>query len=158
MRKVGPLYVIKNKDLHPLSLAGWGRKLYWPIGDDLSGKPLIFLDRLVTINWRFAPFFRPKMNCIPHFGYKNANKVVSIPHFVKVLWPKVKHSLSKRGKHAVQWYKNMHMRAQFFQISWKISEPWVLMRDCSYESTENRPLAPPCGYPASAYSSNEKNQ
>ena len=35
-----------------------------------------------TLNSRFGHFLLQKMNCIPHFGTKNANKMMLIPHLV----------------------------------------------------------------------------
>jgi len=37
---------------------------------------------------RFGHFLEQKMNCIPHFWAKNANKMVLIPHLVKMAWAK----------------------------------------------------------------------
>jgi hypothetical protein len=38
----------------------------------------------VCLNSRFAHFFERKMNCIPHFGAKNTNKMRFIPHLDKM--------------------------------------------------------------------------
>ncbi len=38
------------------------------------------------IDSRFGHFLEQKMNCIPHFGVKNANKMVLIPHLVMLAW------------------------------------------------------------------------
>ncbi len=45
---------------------------------------------LATLNSRFGHFLEQKMNCIPHFWAKNANKMVLIPHLGQMV-----HILSK---------------------------------------------------------------
>ena len=43
---------------------------------------------LLQIYSRFGHFLEQKMNCAPHFGAKNANKMVFIPHLVTMVWTK----------------------------------------------------------------------
>jgi hypothetical protein len=63
------------------------------------------------------------MNCIPHFGLKNAHKVAFIPHLANMLELKVKDFCSSEVRLMSNCPKTDLLRAQFFKTALNLSEP-----------------------------------